>query len=186
MGAASSDSSSVSSPSIHIHIRIHIQHSHFIRIRIRSHIDTHPHLRPPLACAPAPARSAMAAPRAPASSSRKPAAHPEQEPDEVIGDFRRGREIGKGSFAAVYLAQHRVRWSPPSLARPSSGPFLRLSFVPPFLSFPPPSWYAPAGPGAVWAPPRRVASRSPPMGGGATILCHSHGPVGGDDKMAMC
>lgn len=33
---------------------------------------------------------------------------PEEEPDEIIGDFRRGKEIGKGSFAAVYLAQHRV------------------------------------------------------------------------------
>jgi serine/threonine-protein kinase ULK/ATG1 len=34
---------------------------------------------------------------------------PEQEPDEIIGEFRRGKEIGKGSFATVYLAQHRVR-----------------------------------------------------------------------------
>jgi hypothetical protein len=33
---------------------------------------------------------------------------PEQEPDEIIGEFRRGKEIGRGSFAAVYLAQHRV------------------------------------------------------------------------------
>lgn len=29
-------------------------------------------------------------------------------PDEIIGEFRRGKEIGKGSFATVYLAQHRV------------------------------------------------------------------------------
>lgn len=27
----------------------------------------------------------------------------------MIGDFRRGKEIGKGSFATVFLAQHRVR-----------------------------------------------------------------------------
>ena len=33
------------------------------------------------------------------------------EPDEIIGDFRRGKEIGKGSFAAVYLAQHRRKKS---------------------------------------------------------------------------
>jgi len=51
----------------------------------------------------------MATPRVPGSSSRRPALNPEQEPDEVIGEFRRGREIGKGSFAAVYLAQHKVR-----------------------------------------------------------------------------
>ena len=30
------------------------------------------------------------------------------EPDVQIGDFVRGREIGKGSFATVYLASHRV------------------------------------------------------------------------------
>ncbi|KAK4560959.1 Serine/threonine-protein kinase [Recurvomyces mirabilis] len=36
---------------------------------------------------------------------------PEEEPDEIIGDFRRGKEIGKGSFAAVYLAQHRKKKS---------------------------------------------------------------------------
>lgn len=52
----------------------------------------------------------MATNRAPAaSSSRRPAPNPDQEPDEVIGDFRRGKEIGKGSFAVVFLAQHRVR-----------------------------------------------------------------------------
>ena len=53
----------------------------------------------------------MAAPRpsAPAGSSRRSTqTYPETEPDEIIGEFRRGKEIGKGSFAAVYLAQHRV------------------------------------------------------------------------------
>lgn len=51
----------------------------------------------------------MAAPRPGPSSSRRPTqVPPEQEPDEIIGDFRRGKEIGKGSFASVYLAQHRV------------------------------------------------------------------------------
>ncbi|KXT01140.1 hypothetical protein AC578_10899 [Pseudocercospora eumusae] len=54
----------------------------------------------------------MAAPRAPPppSSSSRPQ-QPEMEPDEVIGDFRRGKEIGKGSFATVYLAQHRKKKS---------------------------------------------------------------------------
>lgn len=52
----------------------------------------------------------MAAPRLPPSSSRRPQ-QPEMEPDEVIGDFRRGKEIGKGSFATVYLAQHRRKKS---------------------------------------------------------------------------
>ena len=36
---------------------------------------------------------------------------PDTEPDEIIGDFRRGKEIGKGSFATVYLAQHRKKKS---------------------------------------------------------------------------
>ncbi|KAI7522237.1 hypothetical protein KC319_g21621, partial [Hortaea werneckii] len=54
----------------------------------------------------------MATNRAPAaSSSRRPAPNPDQEPDEVIGDFRRGKEIGKGSFATVFLAQHRTKRS---------------------------------------------------------------------------
>ncbi|KAI6793122.1 kinase-like protein [Hortaea werneckii] len=54
----------------------------------------------------------MATNRAPAaSSSRRPAPNPDQEPDEVIGDFRRGKEIGKGSFATVFLAQHRTKKS---------------------------------------------------------------------------
>lgn len=53
----------------------------------------------------------MATPRAPpAAVSRRPPPPPsvEQEPDEIVGEFRRGKEIGKGSFATVYLAQHRV------------------------------------------------------------------------------
>ncbi|KAK1818800.1 Serine/threonine-protein kinase [Friedmanniomyces endolithicus] len=52
----------------------------------------------------------MAAPRpAPSAvpSRRSTQSYPEQEPDEIIGEFRRGKEVGKGSFAAVYLAQHR-------------------------------------------------------------------------------
>ena len=54
----------------------------------------------------------MAAPRQPPSSSKRaPSPEPGQEPDEVIGDFRRGKEIGKGSFANVYLAQHRKKKS---------------------------------------------------------------------------
>ncbi|SMR57448.1 unnamed protein product [Zymoseptoria tritici ST99CH_3D1] len=51
----------------------------------------------------------MALPRAP-PSSRRPGPSQQQsdnEPLEYIGDFRRGKEIGKGSFATVYLAQHR-------------------------------------------------------------------------------
>ncbi|TKA62969.1 hypothetical protein B0A55_12495, partial [Friedmanniomyces simplex] len=54
----------------------------------------------------------MATPRAPpsaVSSRRSTQSYPEQEPDEIIGEFRRGKEIGKGSFAAVYLAQHRSK-----------------------------------------------------------------------------
>lgn len=53
----------------------------------------------------------MATPRAPpAGTSRRPPppSSMEPEPEGVIGDFLRGREIGKGSFATVYLAQHRV------------------------------------------------------------------------------
>ena len=52
----------------------------------------------------------MATPRAPpASGSRRlPSSNVEPEPEGVIGDFLRGKEIGKGSFATVYLAQHRV------------------------------------------------------------------------------
>ena len=33
----------------------------------------------------------------------------DSEPDTCIGEFVRGKEIGKGSFATVYLASHRVR-----------------------------------------------------------------------------
>lgn len=48
--------------------------------------------------------------RHPPSSSRRPqASTSETDADDIIGDFRRGKEIGKGSFATVYLAQHRVR-----------------------------------------------------------------------------
>jgi len=32
----------------------------------------------------------------------------DSEPDLQIGDFIRGKEIGKGSFATVYLASHKV------------------------------------------------------------------------------
>ena len=55
----------------------------------------------------------MASPRAaPPSARKKPPAPPTgQSPDEVIGEFRRGKEIGKGSFATVYLAQHRKKKS---------------------------------------------------------------------------
>ncbi|USW57997.1 Putative serine/threonine-protein kinase Atg1 [Septoria linicola] len=47
----------------------------------------------------------------PPGSSRRPPPPLEVEPDEIIGEFRRGKEIGKGSFATVYLAQHRKRKS---------------------------------------------------------------------------
>lgn len=53
----------------------------------------------------------MAAPRPGPSSKRAPSPEPGQEPDEIIGEFRRGKEIGKGSFANVYLAQHRKKKS---------------------------------------------------------------------------
>lgn len=46
-----------------------------------------------------------------ASSSKKPEPPTEIQPDEIIGEFKRGKEIGKGSFATVYLAQHRVSFS---------------------------------------------------------------------------
>lgn len=49
------------------------------------------------------------APRTTTLSRRSaPVPPPEAQPDDVIGEFRRGKEIGKGSFATVYLAQHRV------------------------------------------------------------------------------
>lgn len=54
----------------------------------------------------------MANPRLAPSSSRRPPPPPrDQEPDEYIGDFQRGKEIGKGSFATVYLAKHRKKKS---------------------------------------------------------------------------
>ncbi|KAK4499989.1 hypothetical protein PRZ48_008175 [Zasmidium cellare] len=49
--------------------------------------------------------------RLPPSSRRPPPPAPEMEPDEIIGEFRRGKEIGKGSFATVFLAQHRKKKS---------------------------------------------------------------------------
>lgn len=51
----------------------------------------------------------MAAYKPQASSSRRDP--PEILPDEIIGDFERSKEIGKGSFATVYLAQHRVSFT---------------------------------------------------------------------------
>lgn len=56
----------------------------------------------------------MATPRPAPTSKRKPnpaAAPPDRPPDEIIGDFVRKNEIGKGSFAHVYLAQHRKKKS---------------------------------------------------------------------------
>lgn len=54
----------------------------------------------------------MASPRpARPSTRRPPPPPPDRDPDETIGEFRRGKEIGKGSFATVYLAQHRKRKS---------------------------------------------------------------------------
>ncbi|EMC91157.1 hypothetical protein BAUCODRAFT_80229 [Baudoinia panamericana UAMH 10762] len=55
----------------------------------------------------------MAAARLPAPGSSRHSAQStaDAEPDEIIGDFRRGKEIGKGSFATVYLAQHRKKKS---------------------------------------------------------------------------
>ena len=54
----------------------------------------------------------MASPRpAPATSRRPPPVPPDRDPDEIIGEFRRGKEIGRGSFATVYLAQHRKKKS---------------------------------------------------------------------------
>jgi len=48
--------------------------------------------------------------RAPASAQRRTVPNMiDSEPDTCIGEFVRGKEIGKGSFATVYLASHRVR-----------------------------------------------------------------------------
>ncbi|KAF2725479.1 kinase-like protein [Polychaeton citri CBS 116435] len=56
-----------------------------------------------------------APPRYPQGSSKRPApssgTQVDGTPDEKIGDFRRGKEIGKGSFAAVYLVQHKTKKS---------------------------------------------------------------------------
>lgn len=63
----------------------------------------------------------MASPRHPQpSSARRPAAQrppdhekaPDKVPDKIIGEFRRGKEIGKGSFATVYLVHHPVSGIP--------------------------------------------------------------------------
>lgn len=43
------------------------------------------------------------------SNSSRRTSGADSEPETKIGDFVRGREIGKGSFATVYLASHRVR-----------------------------------------------------------------------------
>lgn len=55
----------------------------------------------------------MASPRPAPSSRRQPArvAETDRPPDDLIGDFVRKNEIGKGSFATVYLAQHRKKKS---------------------------------------------------------------------------
>ena len=47
----------------------------------------------------------------PTSSRRPPLSEGESAPDETIGDFHIGKEIGKGSFATVYLAKHRKKKS---------------------------------------------------------------------------
>ncbi|KAK3718350.1 Serine/threonine-protein kinase [Vermiconidia calcicola] len=55
----------------------------------------------------------MASPR-PAPSRPRPqerALPSSREPDEIIGDFVRLKEIGKGSFANVYLARHKKKKS---------------------------------------------------------------------------
>lgn len=52
----------------------------------------------------------MASPKpapSPAKSARAP--HPDREPNDFIGDFERGKEIGRGSFANVYMAKHRKK-----------------------------------------------------------------------------
>ena len=54
----------------------------------------------------------MANPRPAPSASRQPRApQPDREPDKIVGDFERGKDIGKGSFAMVYLARHRRKRS---------------------------------------------------------------------------
>lgn len=52
------------------------------------------------------------APRSGVQAKRPPApSTPDSHPEDIIGDFKRGKEIGKGSFATVYLAQHRKKKS---------------------------------------------------------------------------
>ena len=55
----------------------------------------------------------MASPRPAPSSRRQPPriTHTDRPPDEIVGEFVRKNEIGKGSFAHVYLAQHRKKKS---------------------------------------------------------------------------
>ena len=55
----------------------------------------------------------MASPRPAPSSRRQPArvTSTDRPPDDIVGDFVRKNEIGKGSFAHVYLAQHRKKKS---------------------------------------------------------------------------
>ena len=55
----------------------------------------------------------MASPRPAPSSRRQPArvTNTDRPPDDLVGDFVRKNEIGKGSFAHVYLAQHRKKKS---------------------------------------------------------------------------
>lgn len=44
-----------------------------------------------------------------ASSSRSSRSKKDEEPEMQVGEFIRKGEIGKGSFATVYIASHRVR-----------------------------------------------------------------------------
>ncbi len=54
----------------------------------------------------------MATPRpAPPPSKAIKAPQPDREPNDFIGEFERGKEIGRGSFANVYLAKHRKKKS---------------------------------------------------------------------------
>ncbi|KAJ8603878.1 hypothetical protein MRB53_042053 [Persea americana] len=41
-----------------------------------------------------------------ASTRHSGASTSDRHPDTIVGDFKRGKEIGKGSFATVFLAQH--------------------------------------------------------------------------------
>ncbi|KAK5173349.1 Serine/threonine-protein kinase [Saxophila tyrrhenica] len=54
----------------------------------------------------------MATPRPAPPPSRAPRApQPDREPNDFIGEFERGKEIGRGSFANVYMAKHRKKKS---------------------------------------------------------------------------